>query len=106
MNMHMCTQHPFTHTHSHMHTLTHAHTHSESGGCITCGDNGCGQLGYQKERGDRRPAMVTALSRWKVDQVACGDFYTVAATNSMCTSLIPRLSCAMYGHLGMRLYAC
>jgi len=60
--------------------LVHKHTHTASGGCITCGDNVCGQLGRRCEKGDRNPAVVTSLRGQKVEKVACGDFFTVAAT--------------------------
>ena len=44
------------------------------------GDNSYGQLGQRKEKGDRRPLMITALKGREVTNVACGDFFTVAAT--------------------------
>jgi len=40
----------------------------------------CGQLGRRCEKGDRNPAVVTSLRGQKVEKVACGDFFTVAAT--------------------------
>ena len=49
--------------------------------CVTCGDNACGQLGHVTS-GDLRPAVVDGLVGKGVNKVACGDFFTVACTNS------------------------
>ena len=47
---------------------------------MTTGDNAYKQLGYQKEKGDREPGVVTALADRAVRKLACGDFFTIVAT--------------------------
>lgn len=48
--------------------------------CLVCGDNSYGQLGIEREKGDRSVSIITAFQEDKVDRVACGDFFTVATT--------------------------
>ncbi|KAK7468188.1 hypothetical protein BaRGS_00036601 [Batillaria attramentaria] len=51
------------------------------GQCYTFGSNQFGQLGYEKEAGVRRPALVEALSACKITAVACGDTFTVSVSD-------------------------
>lgn len=53
---------------------------SDTGEVVTTGDNAYKQLGYQKEKGDREPGVVTALADRAVRKLACGDFFTIVAT--------------------------
>ena len=50
------------------------------GKCYTFGSNQFGQLGYEKEPQDRRPAQVKALNSCKLSAVACGDTFTMAVS--------------------------
>ncbi|XP_041360031.1 serine/threonine-protein kinase Nek8-like [Gigantopelta aegis] len=50
------------------------------GQCYTCGSNQFGQLGHDTENPSRQPHQVKALQPYKITKVACGDTYTVAAS--------------------------
>ncbi|XP_076440668.1 serine/threonine-protein kinase Nek8-like [Babylonia areolata] len=52
------------------------------GKCYTFGSNQFGQLGYEKESQDRRPALVKVLSSHKLSTVACGDTFTMAVSDA------------------------
>ena len=57
---------------------------ADTGEVVTSGDNTYGQLGYPKEKGRRQPGLVEALGeRGAVKKVACGDCFTVVATEGM-----------------------
>ena len=53
------------------------------GKCYTFGSNQFGQLGYEKEPQDRRPALVKALNSCKLSAVACGDTFTMAVSEGI-----------------------
>jgi NIMA (never in mitosis gene a)-related kinase len=53
---------------------------SVEGKCYTFGSNQFGQLGYDKDPQDRRPALVKTLSPYKLINVACGDTFSVAVS--------------------------
>ena len=72
--------------------VTFALSLTDSGECITCGDNRHGQLGYRREREclegrERQPAVVPGLAGKEVERVACGDLFTIACCKGMIWSL-------------------
>ena len=59
------------------------HCFTVEGKCYTFGSNQFGQLGYEKEPQDRRPALVKALNSCKLSAVACGDTFTMAVSEGI-----------------------
>ncbi|XP_057299933.1 serine/threonine-protein kinase Nek8-like isoform X2 [Hydractinia symbiolongicarpus] len=52
-----------------------------TGRLYTAGNNKNNQLGYQRDNGDYRPAMVESMSQKGVKHVGCGDTYTIIVTS-------------------------
>lgn len=59
-----------------------------NGQLITAGLNKNYQLGYQRSKGDLRPAIVDTLVNTPVHLVGCGDYFTVAVTRGETLGLL------------------
>lgn len=64
---------------------------SANGQLITAGSNKNYQLGYQRNKGEFRPAMVNTLSNTPIHLVGCGDIFTVAVTRGNTNKFSRRL---------------
>lgn len=59
-----------------------------TGRLYTAGNNKNNQLGYQRDNGDYRPAMVESMSQKGVKHVGCGDTYTIIVTSGIYSKLL------------------
>lgn len=61
--------------------ISHSAFVSENGKCYTCGSNSFGQLGFTRTGPETHPQVVKSLEEKNIDNVTCGDTYTVAVTS-------------------------